>query len=123
MDELNEDERAMVELVRDFVDREVRPVVRELEHANTYPGKLIEQMKQLGIFGLAIPEPCGDAQVSTSCYARVTEELARGLDEPGRGDGRPHGRGQADARVRDRGAEATPTCPGWPPASCGRRWR
>jgi alkylation response protein AidB-like acyl-CoA dehydrogenase len=78
MDELNEDERAMVGLVRDFVNREVKPVVRELEHANTYPGKLIEQMKQLGIFGLAIPEPWGDAQVSTSCYARITEELARG---------------------------------------------
>ena len=76
-DELNEDERAMVELVRDFVNREVKPVVRDLEHANTYPDKLIEQMKQLGIFGLAIPEPWGDAQVSASCYARVTEELAR----------------------------------------------
>jgi alkylation response protein AidB-like acyl-CoA dehydrogenase len=78
MDELNEDERAMVELVRDFVNRDVKPVVRELEHANTYPGQLIEQMKQLGIFGLAIPEPWGDAQVSTSCYALITEELARG---------------------------------------------
>ena len=78
MDELNEDERAMVGLVRDFVNRDVRPVVRELEHANIYPEKLIEQMKQLGIFGLAIPEPWGDAQVSTSCYARITEELARG---------------------------------------------
>ena len=78
MDELNEDERAMVGLVRDFVNREVRPVVRELEHANTYPDKLIEQMKQLGIFGLAIPEPWGDTQVSTSCYAMITEELARG---------------------------------------------
>ena len=61
IDELNEDEQAIVELVRDFVDREVRPVVRELEHANTYPEKLIEQMKQLGVFGLAIPEPWGDA--------------------------------------------------------------
>jgi isovaleryl-CoA dehydrogenase len=78
MDELNEDERAMVELVRDFVNRDVKPVVRELEHADTYPGQLIEQMKQLGIFGLAIPEPWGDAQVSTSCYALITEELARG---------------------------------------------
>ena len=78
VDELNEDERAMVQLVRDFVNREVKPVVRELEHANTYPDKLIEQMKQLGIYGLAIPEPWGDAQVSTSCYARITEELARG---------------------------------------------
>jgi alkylation response protein AidB-like acyl-CoA dehydrogenase len=78
IDELNEDEQAMVELVRDFVNREVRPVVRDLEHANTYPGKLIEQMKQLGIYGLAIPGPWGDAQVSTPCYARITEELSRG---------------------------------------------
>ena len=78
MDELNEDERAMVGLVRDFVNREVRPVVRELEHANIYPDKLIEQMKQLGIFGLAIGEPWGATQVSTSCYAMITEELARG---------------------------------------------
>src|SRR5712672_551425 len=77
-DELNEDEQAMVELVRDFVNREVRPVVRDLEHANTYPDKLIEQMKQLGIYGLAIPEPWGDARVSTPCYARITEELSRG---------------------------------------------
>ncbi len=68
----------MVELVRAFVNRDVKPVARELEHANTYPDKLIEQMKQLGIFGLAIPEPWGDARVSTSCYALITEELARG---------------------------------------------
>jgi alkylation response protein AidB-like acyl-CoA dehydrogenase len=78
MDELNEDERAMVELVREFVNRDVKPVVRELEHANAYPEELIGRMKQLGIFGLAIPEPWGDARVSTSCYALITEELARG---------------------------------------------
>ena len=64
--------------MREFVDREVRPVVRELEHANTYPEKLIDQMKELGIFGLAIPEPWGEAHVSAQCYAAVTEELARG---------------------------------------------
>src|SRR6201998_619609 len=78
VDELNEDERAMVGLVRDFVNREVRPVVRDLEQANTYPDKLIEQMKQRGICGRAIPERWGDAQVSTPCYARITEELSRG---------------------------------------------
>ncbi len=78
MNDLNEEEQAILDLVRDFVDREVRPVARELEHANTYPEKLIEQMKQLGIFGLAIPEPYGDVAVSTVCYAKVTEELARG---------------------------------------------
>jgi alkylation response protein AidB-like acyl-CoA dehydrogenase len=75
---MNEDETAIVALVREFVDRDVKPVVRELEHENTYPEKLIERMKQLGIFGLAIPEPWGEAVVSTLCYAAVTEELARG---------------------------------------------
>jgi alkylation response protein AidB-like acyl-CoA dehydrogenase len=75
---LSAEERAVVSTVADFVDREVRPVARELEHANEYPGKLIGQMKDLGIFGLAIPEPYGDAPVSTACYAEVTAELARG---------------------------------------------
>ncbi|MGH3226112.1 MAG: acyl-CoA dehydrogenase family protein, partial [Streptosporangiaceae bacterium] len=78
MDELTEDERAIVELVREFVNRDVKPVVRDLEHANTYPDKLIGQMKQLGVFGLAIPQPWGEAKVSTPCYALITEELARG---------------------------------------------
>jgi alkylation response protein AidB-like acyl-CoA dehydrogenase len=75
---LTEDEAAVVAVVAEFVDREVRPVVRELEHANAYPEKLIDQMKELGVFGLAIPEPWGGARVSAECYAAVTEELARG---------------------------------------------
>jgi alkylation response protein AidB-like acyl-CoA dehydrogenase len=78
MDGLTEEEAAIVSLVREFVDREVRPVARELDHANTYPEKLIEQMRQLGVFGLAIPRPWGEAHVSAQCYAAVTEELARG---------------------------------------------
>lgn len=75
---LSAEEQAIVSTVRDFVDRQVRPVVRELEHANTYPEALIETMKEMGIFGLAIPEPYGFAAVSMPCYAQVTEELARG---------------------------------------------
>jgi alkylation response protein AidB-like acyl-CoA dehydrogenase len=78
MSALTEDELAIVATVREFVDRDVRPVVRELEHDNTYPEALIEAMKQLGIFGLAIPEPYGEVKVSMPCYAMVTEELARG---------------------------------------------
>ena len=78
MDGLTDEEAAIIALVREFTDREVRPVVRDLEHANAYPEKLIEQMKQLGIFGLAIPEPWGETHVSAQCYAAVTEELARG---------------------------------------------
>ncbi|GAA3934771.1 acyl-CoA dehydrogenase family protein [Actinomadura viridis] len=76
--ELNDEESAIVGTVRDFVDREVRPVVRELEHSDTYPEALIERMKAMGVFGLAIPEPYGEASVSTPCYALVAEELARG---------------------------------------------
>ncbi len=78
MSGLPAEEREVVRTVAEFVDRDVRPVVRDLEHANTYPEKLIEQMKALGIFGLAIPEPYGEAPVSTPCYAEVTAELARG---------------------------------------------
>lgn len=78
LDTLSEDERSVVGTVRDFVDRDVRPVVRELEHADTYPEALIERMKRLGVFGLAVPEEYGGTPVSTPCYVLVTEELARG---------------------------------------------
>ncbi|MEV4445866.1 acyl-CoA dehydrogenase family protein [Streptomyces mirabilis] len=78
LDVLSEDERLVVATVREFVDKDVKPVVRELEHANTYPEALIERMKKLGIFGLAVPEEYGGTPVSTSCYVLVTEELARG---------------------------------------------
>jgi alkylation response protein AidB-like acyl-CoA dehydrogenase len=75
---LSTEEQAVVDTVREFVDREVGPVVRELEHAGEYPERLIDQMKEMGIFGLAIPEPYGEAPVSTPCYVGVTQELARG---------------------------------------------
>ncbi|GAA3525097.1 acyl-CoA dehydrogenase family protein [Amycolatopsis ultiminotia] len=78
MDGLTEEEDAIVALVGEFVDREVKPVARELDHTDTYPGKLIGQMKEMGIFGLAVPEQWGGAAVSAQCYAAVTEELARG---------------------------------------------
>ncbi len=75
---ISSEEREIVKLVAEFVDKEVRPVARTLDHDNTYPETLIEQMKQMGVFGLAIPAPYGEFEVSTSCYALVTEELARG---------------------------------------------
>ncbi|MFI9758879.1 acyl-CoA dehydrogenase family protein [Streptomyces sp. NPDC051963] len=78
LDILSEDEQFIVRTVHDFVDREVRPVVRELEHADAYPEALIEQMKRLGVFGLAVPEAYGGTPVSTPCYVLITEELARG---------------------------------------------
>ena len=78
MTALSDEEQAIVQVVAEFVDREVRPVARELEHANAYPEELIERMKELGVFGLTIPEPYGEVSVSKRCYVLVTEELARG---------------------------------------------
>jgi alkylation response protein AidB-like acyl-CoA dehydrogenase len=78
LDILSADERFVVETVRDFVNKEVKPVVQELDHANTYPEAIIEQMKKLGIYGLVIPEEYGGNAVSMPCYVLVTEELARG---------------------------------------------
>ncbi|WP_163744718.1 acyl-CoA dehydrogenase family protein [Mycolicibacterium madagascariense] len=75
---LTSEEQAIVKTVRDFVDKQVKPVVRELEHANTYPEELIETMKEMGVFGLSIPEPYGFGAVSMPCYVQVAEELARG---------------------------------------------
>jgi alkylation response protein AidB-like acyl-CoA dehydrogenase len=72
------EEQAIVETVHDFVEKQVKPVARELEHANTYPEELIETMKEIGVFGLAIPEPYGFGAVSMPCYVQVAEELARG---------------------------------------------
>ena len=75
---LNDEETLLVQTVRTFVDREVRPTVREVEHANTYPAAWIEQMKKIGIYGLAVSERYGGSPVSMPCYVEVTEELARG---------------------------------------------
>ena len=75
---LNDDEQMLVETVRQFVDKEVKPTVREREHANEYPEAWIEQMKRIGIYGLAVPEEFGGTPVSMSCYVLVTQELARG---------------------------------------------
>jgi alkylation response protein AidB-like acyl-CoA dehydrogenase len=73
-----EEETLLVETVRAFVDRDVKPTVRDVEHANEYPEAWIEQMKRIGIYGLAIPESYGGSPVSTRCYVLVTQELSRG---------------------------------------------
>src|ERR1700746_565980 len=76
--QVNDEEDMLVATVRAFIDRDVKPTVREVEHANTYPDAWIEQMKRIGIYGLAVPEEYGGSPVSMPCYVRVTQELARG---------------------------------------------
>jgi alkylation response protein AidB-like acyl-CoA dehydrogenase len=75
---LTADEQQMVELVSEFVDQRVKPRVRDFEQDDIYPEEFIEEMKQLGFFGLLAPTEFGGVDVSTACFARVTEELARG---------------------------------------------
>jgi len=75
---LSADEEQMVALVAEFVDERVRPRVREFEQDDIYPAEFIDAMKELGFFGLLAPAEFGGVDVSTACFARVTEELARG---------------------------------------------
>ncbi|GAB3150266.1 acyl-CoA dehydrogenase family protein [Amycolatopsis stemonae] len=75
---LTDDEKQMVALVAEFVDERVRPRVREFEADDVYPAEFIDEMKKLGFFGLLAPAEYGGVDVSTACFARVTEELARG---------------------------------------------
>jgi len=77
-EDLTPEEQEVVKLVRTFVDREVKPVARELEHSDTYPAEQIAGLKELGVYGLVIDEPWAAAKVSTPCFVKVTEELARG---------------------------------------------
>jgi alkylation response protein AidB-like acyl-CoA dehydrogenase len=75
---MTDEETMLVSTVRAFIDRDVKPTVRDVEHANEYPEAWIEQMKRIGIYGLAIPEEYGGSPVSTRCYVLVTQELSRG---------------------------------------------
>ena len=75
---MTEEETFLIATVRDYINREVKPNVREFEHANEYPAQWIEQMKQIGLYGLAVPEEYGGTPVSMPAYVCVTEELARG---------------------------------------------
>ncbi|MET7767887.1 acyl-CoA dehydrogenase family protein [Nocardia sp. NPDC005366] len=68
----------IVGTIRDFVDKKIIPVAQELEHADEYPTEIIEGLKELGVFGLTIPEEFGGLGESLLTYALVVEEIARG---------------------------------------------
>src|SRR5215831_5367943 len=64
--------------VRGFVDKEVIPHAQALEHEDEYPADIVEGMKEMGLFGLTIPEEFGGLGESLLTYALVVEEIARG---------------------------------------------
>jgi alkylation response protein AidB-like acyl-CoA dehydrogenase len=76
--ELSAEQREIVATIRDFVERDVVPVASELEHADEYPTALVETMKELGLFGVTIPEEYGGLGLDLSTYARIQVELSRG---------------------------------------------
>jgi alkylation response protein AidB-like acyl-CoA dehydrogenase len=76
--ELTDEQREVVATVRDFVEREVIPVANELEHADEFPEKIVEGMKELGLFGLTVPEEYGGAGLDLLTYALAGVELSRG---------------------------------------------
>src|SRR6266571_2433164 len=76
--ELTEDQEAIVQTVREFVEKEVIPVANELEHADEFPEQIVEGMKELGLFGLTVPDEYGGAGMDLMTYALAGVELSRG---------------------------------------------
>jgi alkylation response protein AidB-like acyl-CoA dehydrogenase len=76
--DLSDDQLHIIEMVRDFVARDVRPIASELEHADEYPHELVAKMKELGLFGVTIPEQYGGAGLDLTTYALLQVELSRG---------------------------------------------
>ncbi|GAA3038219.1 hypothetical protein GCM10020000_15490 [Streptomyces olivoverticillatus] len=69
-DGLTDVQREILATVREFVDKEIIPVATELEHRDEYPTRIVEGLKELGLFGLMIPEEYGGAWVSPFSHTR-----------------------------------------------------
>jgi alkylation response protein AidB-like acyl-CoA dehydrogenase len=77
-EDLTEDQIEILKAVRTFVEEKILPVATELEHADEYPTEIVEGLKELGVFGLMIPEEYGGLGESLLTYALAVEEIARG---------------------------------------------
>jgi alkylation response protein AidB-like acyl-CoA dehydrogenase len=76
--EKTDEQRAITEMVRQFVDKEVLPIAEEFDHEDKFPEAVVEQMKELGLFGVTIPEEYGGMGLDLTTYAMIVEELSRG---------------------------------------------
>jgi alkylation response protein AidB-like acyl-CoA dehydrogenase len=77
-DGLTDIQQEILKTVREYVDEQIIPVATDLEHKDAYPDEIVEGLKEMGIFGLMIPEEYGGLGESLLTYALVVEELARG---------------------------------------------
>jgi alkylation response protein AidB-like acyl-CoA dehydrogenase len=73
-----DEQKAITEMVRQFVDNEVIPIAEEHDHEDKFPEAVVEQMKELGLFGVTIPEEYGGMGLDLTTYAMIVEELSRG---------------------------------------------
>src|SRR3954452_9236200 len=76
--EMTDEQQAIVEMVRNFVDNEILPNAEGYDHEDKYPEPIVEQMKELGLFGVTIPEEYGGMGLDLTTYAMIVEELSRG---------------------------------------------
>ena len=76
--EKTDEQRAITEMVRQFVDEQVIPIAEEHDHEDKFPTAVVEQMKELGLFGVTIPEEHGGMGLDLTTYAMIVEELSRG---------------------------------------------
>jgi butyryl-CoA dehydrogenase len=77
-----EDEKAILDTITKWVDNDVRPIADEFDRTDTYPHALVEQMKELGLFGAMIGEAWGGLGLSASTYARIVVEVAKAWMAP-----------------------------------------
>jgi alkylation response protein AidB-like acyl-CoA dehydrogenase len=76
--EKTDEQQAITEMVRQFADKEIIPVAEEYDHEDKFPEAIVEQMKELGLFGVTIPEEYGGMGLDLTTYAMIVEELSRG---------------------------------------------
>lgn len=76
--QLTQDQKDYQEAIRAFVDKEIIPVARDMEHSGEYPTAIVEHMKEMGLFGMTIPEEFGGLGVDMTTFSIVFEELSRG---------------------------------------------
>ena len=76
--QLSDEQRLWRDTLREFVDAEIVPVAKEWEHSGRYPTEIVEGMKQLGLFGLAVPDEFGGLAADTVSFALAFEEISRG---------------------------------------------
>ena len=75
--ELTNDQQQILNMVRNFCEKEIDPIAREMEKNDEYPHELVEKMKELGFFGFTIPEQYGGSGLDYVTYALIIEEITR----------------------------------------------